>query len=282
MMTAVFAAAAGCATGPGGAQAQDGPPRPNYPAEAEGTSCPRAELTALVDAYSAAMAAHDPAAVNLASSFRATENGVVVAAGEGGLWEGAGAWGEQNYLIDTERCGMVTWGVIEEDGRLVHAAIRLQTNDAGAITEAEHIVGRENEFAFGPENVLETSYLDWERILDPDLRQSRAAMTAAATDYFDMFTEQPFVNAPFADWCDRWENGAKTTPTHNCSPKGLVIDHPAPRVPLVDLEAGLVAAFEHFGGNLADVHVFKMSGGKVHYAMAVVGPAAETMSWPED
>ena len=97
-----------------------------------------------------------------------------------------------------------------------------------------------------------------------------------------MFAEQPFVNTPFADWCDRWENGAITTPTHNCSPKGLVIDHPAPRVPLVDLEAGLVAAFEHFSNNLADVHVFKMSGGKVHYAMAVVGPAAETMGWPED
>jgi hypothetical protein len=99
-------------------------------------------------------------------------------------------------------------------------------------------------------------------------------MTAAATDYFAMFAAQPMVNAPFAARCDRWENGIKTTPTHNCSPKGLVIQHPAPRVPLADVEVGLVAAFEHFSGNLADVHVFKMSNGRVDYAMAIVGPAS--------
>ncbi len=99
-------------------------------------------------------------------------------------------------------------------------------------------------------------------------------MAAAATDYFAMFSNEPMVNTPFADRCDRWENGIYTTPTHDCSPKGLVIKHPAPRVPLADVEAGLVAAFAHFAGNLADVHVFKMSGGRVDYAMAVVGPAS--------
>jgi len=231
-------------------------------------------LKALVDSYSAALAAHDASKVKFAPNALFTENGVQLAPGASDLWKGAGTWGEQNYLLDTERCGAVTFGVINEKGRLIHAAIRLQTQDGGAITEAEHVLGREQEFMYKPEVVLATSHLDWENILPPDLRQSRALMTAAATDYFAMFAEQPMVNAPFADRCDRWENGIMTTPTHNCSPKGLVIKHPAPRVPLADVEAGLVAAFVHFSGNLADVHVFKMSNGRVDYAMAVVGPAS--------
>ena len=136
------------------------------------------------------------------------------------------------------------------------------------------MIGREKDFAYNPKTILGTTFLDWETILEPGERQSRAAMAAAATDYFAMFTAEPYVSVPFADRCDRWENGAHTTPSHNCSPKGLTIKHPAPRVPLADLEAGLTAAFEHFAGNLADVHVFKMSKGKVNYIMAVVGPAS--------
>lgn len=273
--------AAAPATGPGpGAGAgplaggAPGQARRNYPFEAPGTRCPRASLKALVDDYSAALAAHDASRVKLARNVMFTENGVQLAPGASPLWKGAGTWGEQNYLLDTERCGAVTFGVINEDGRLIHAAIRLQTQEDGAISEIEHILGREKEFMYKPEVVLATSYLDWENILPPDNRQSRALMTAAAVDYFEMFAEQPMVNTPFADRCDRWENGIMTTPTHNCSPKGLVIKHPKPRVPLADVEAGLVAAFVHFANNLSDVHVFKMSNGRVDYAMAVVGPAS--------
>ena len=261
------------AAGPvaGGAPGQA---RRNYPIEAPGTKCPRVALKAVVDGYSAALAAHDPSKAKISPNAMFTENGVQQAPGASALWKGAGTWGEQNYLLDTERCGAVTFGVINENGRLIHAAIRLQTQDGGAITEIEHVLGREKEFMYKPEVVLATSHLDWENILPPDKRQSRALMTAAATDYFAMFAEQPMVNAPFAARCDRWENGIMTTPTHDCSPKGLVIKHPPPRVPLADVEAGLVAAFEHFSGNLADVHVFKMSDGRVDYAMAVVGPAS--------
>jgi hypothetical protein len=231
-------------------------------------------MKAVVDSYSAALAAHDASKVKIAPNVFFTENGVQQAPGASELWKGAGTWGEQNYLLDTERCGAVTFGVINENGKLIHAAIRLQTVDGGAITEIEHVLGREKEFMYNPGVVMATSYLDWENILPPDDRQSRGLMTAAATDYFAMFAEQPMVNAPFAERCDRWENGIKTTPTHDCSPKGLVIKHPPPRVPLADVEAGLVAAFEHFSGNLADVHVFKMSKGRVDYAMAIVGPAS--------
>lgn len=274
MAATLMAAATGAALAAAPPPGAGGPQRPTYRSEAVGTKCPRAEMKALVDAYSAALAAHDASKVKIAPNVFFTENGVQQAPGASTLWKGAGAWGELNYLLDTERCGAVAFGVINENNRLIHAAIRLQTVDGDSITEIEHVLGREQEFVYGPQVVMGTSHLDWENILPPDERQSRAYLVAAATDYFAMFAEQPYVNTPFADRCDRWENGAFTTPTHNCSPKGLVINHPAPRVPLADLEAGLVAAFEHFAGNLADVHVFKVSKGKVNYAMAVVGPAS--------
>lgn len=283
-------AAAPTGPGPGPGAGPGGPPpgggagplaggapgqaRRNYPVEPPGTKCPRASLKTLVDDYSAALAAHDPKRVNISAKVMFTENGIELKPGESTLWKGAGTWGELNYLLDTERCGAVAFGVINENDRLIHAAIRLQTEEGGAITEIEHVLGRENEFMYGPQVVMETKYLDWENILPPDERSSRALMTAAAIDYFEMFSDQPMVNTPFAARCDRWENGIKTTPTHNCSPKGLVIKHPVPRVPLVDVEAGQVAAFAHFAGNLADVHVFKMSNGRVDYALAVVGPAS--------
>lgn len=273
----------GAGPGPGGAApggagplagGAPGQARRNYPVEAPGTKCPRATMKGVVDAYSAALAAHDPKKVNISPNVMFTENGVEMAPGTSTLWKGAGAWGEQNYLIDTERCGAVTFGVINENGRLIHAAIRLQTQDGGAITEIEHVLGREQEFQYKPAVVMATSYLDWENILPPDKRQSRGLMAAAAADYFEMFSNEPMVNTPFADRCDRWENGIFTTPTHDCSPKGLVLKHPVPRVPLADVEAGLVAAFARFAGSLADVHVFKMSNGRVDYALAVVGPAS--------
>jgi hypothetical protein len=257
-----------------------GPRRPNYPVEAAGTKCPRAQLTALVDAYSAAMAAHDPKKVKLAAKVRFTENAELLAPGASALWKGAGAWGLRNDLIDTQRCGTVSWGVINEDGRLIHVAIRLQTDGAGAITEAEHITSKEKGFFYNPDAILATSYLDWQTILPPGERASREAMTAAANDYFAEFDEVHSVSVPYANRCDRWENGTRTTRTHVCAPPSRDADnHPERRIPLVDLEAGIVAAFVHFGRAWDDVHIMKMQRGKVAYMMAVVGPTTESDGW---
>jgi len=91
-------------------------------------------MKSVADGYSAALAAHDASKVNIAKNVIFTENGLPQTPGASELWKGAGAWGEGNYLIDTERCGAVIFGVLNENGRLIHAAIRLQTQDGGAIT----------------------------------------------------------------------------------------------------------------------------------------------------
>ena len=122
---------------------------------------------------------------------------------------------------------------------------------------------------------------------------------AAADDYFDMFAAEPVVHTPFANPCDRWENGLQTTVggmftlegedgkkaemnAHDCTPKGLVITNHGPRRFLVDVEAGLVVAFVHFAGGLPDFHVFKMRNGKVELINAVIGAGCESMGWPHE
>ena len=253
---------------------------PAYPDQAADTICPRAVLKALVDAYSAALAAHDSGKVALAGKIRFTENAELLSPGNSALWKGAGAWDLRNDLIDTRNCGTVSWGVIEEDGRPIHAAIRLQTDGKGKITEAEHIISREDGFFYNPKAIMATSYLDWQTILAPEERSSREAMTAAANDYFAQFDETSFVSVPYADLCDRWENGARTTRTHLCKPPARgQNNHPQRRIPLVDLEAGIVAAFVHFGRAWDDVHIMKMQRGKVAYMMAVVGPTTTSDGW---
>jgi len=265
------------ASGPATAQ----PQRPTYPNQAPDTICPRATLKALVDSYSSALAAHDPGKAPLTRNIRFTENAVLLSAGNSSLWKGAGAWDLRNDLIDTQRCGTVSWGLIDEDGRPVHAAIRLQTDGKGHITEAEHLTAKEDGFFYNPKAIMASSYLDWEMILPPGERSSREAMTAAANDYFAEFDKTHYVSVPYADLCDRWENGRMTSPTHKCNPpiRGDENIHPPRRIPLVDLEAGIVAAFVHFDRQWDDVHIMKMQRGRVSYMMVVVVKDAKSDGW---
>ena len=91
--------------------------------------------------------------------------------------------------------------------------------EKGKITEIETIVARENDFAFNAENVLKTKDQDWETILPPEKRTPRKVLADAANNYFALFAENSTVSVPFAEVCDRWENGLQTTATdHDCSP----------------------------------------------------------------
>ena len=244
-------------------------------------ACTRAELGTVVDRYFEALAAHDPHAVTLAPKLRFTENGLVIKSGEG-FWKTAGMRLFTRSALDTDTCGTVTQAVIEENGRPILFGVRLKLDGNGRITEIEHLIAREKEFAFKPQGVLETRDDNWETLLPPEERASRAAMAAAANDYYDMFTKTPEVSAPFAHPCERWENGTKTT-KGDCSPKGLVLVHPERRVPVVDREAGIAVAFVYFNGALPDMHMFKFRSGQIERIQSVIGPrGAPSTGWPDD
>jgi hypothetical protein len=247
---------------------------------AQDAACSRESLHGLVDHYFAALARHDASSLPVARPARFTENGVERRVGEG-LFATAETALLMRSLIDTERCGTVTEAVVNENGRPVLAAVRLQLAD-GEITEIEHIVAREGEFAFHPAGVLDTAEQDWEGVLEPEARSSRQALIAAASDYFDMFAATPQVSVPFAAACDRWENGTLTTPEHDCSPKGLPLTHTERRFPLQDLETGLVAAFVQFNGSLPAMHLMKLRNGRVEMIQAIIGPPTESSGWPGD
>jgi hypothetical protein len=244
-------------------------------------ACTRAELKSTVEGYLTALAAHDTKAVSLAKNVRFTENGAELKSGDG-FWKTAGKPVFTRSALDTETCGTVTQAVVEENGRNILFGVRLKLDDKKQISEIEHIIAREKEFAFKPDGVLATRDHDWEGILQPDQRTSRAAMIAAANDYYDMFVKTPEVSVPFANPCHRWENGTKTTPRADCSPKGLVLLHPERRVPVVDREAGIAVAFIFFNGTLPDFHMFKFRSGHVELIQSVIGPRAASIGWPDD
>ena len=261
--------------------------------------CNRDNLKSLANKYFTAIAAHDPSMMPFAPDVKYTENGIEMEVGEG-IWKTAGKALLTRHLIDTYKCGTHTQAVIEEKNdegknRPILMGVRLQyENDK--ITEIESIIAREKEFAMemspggGANSVLQTKDQNWEGILPVGQRSSRLAMIAAADDYFDMFAKEPFFGTPFAKPCHRWENGFQTTKggsfggkdyaPGDCSPKGLVINQPPRRIPLVDVEAGIVVAYIHFAGALPDFHMFKMINGKVEYIQAVIGPQAPSMGWP--
>ena len=284
--------------------------------------CTRDSLKAAIGKYFAALEANDPSKLPLTANARYTENGVETPVGQG-LWKTAGKVLVKWDLLDTYKCVTHSTTVIEEpytapkptgkpgakenplfgsrvtppaDGtpRPILYGIRLKI-EGDKISEMEAILARETEFAFNAPVVLENKNQDWESILPVERRSSRLAMIAAADDYYDMFSNEPPVRTPFANPCDRWENGFLTTGgggtgsgleatmnAHDCSPKGLVITTNGPRRFLVDVEAGTVVAYLLFAGSLPDFHMFRMRDGKVDLIQAFIGAGAKDMGWPHE
>ncbi len=176
-------------------------------------------------------------------------------------------------------------------------ASRLKVEN-GKVTEIETIIARERDFAFNPKGVLDTKDQDWDTILPPEKRIPRKVLADAADNYFALFAEGATVSVPFAEVCDRWENGFLTTGMdHDCSPVtfrkriGASVHH-GPRRVWVDTEKGISIAFMAFGGGatanegnptgsgLVDCHMFRMRDGEVNLIHAIVGPRAASMGWP--
>jgi hypothetical protein len=190
-------------------------------------------------------------------------------------------------------------GPMPDEGtvRPILFAARLKV-EKGKITEIETIVARERDFAFNAKGVLGTKDQDWNTVLPSEKRTSRKVLADAANNYFALFSEGSTVSVPFAQVCDRWENGVQTTAAdHDCSPVsfrkaiGMSINH-GPRRVWVDTEKGISIAFMAFGGGataseknptgsgLVDCHMFRIRDGKVDLIQSIVGPNAASMGWP--
>jgi hypothetical protein len=178
--------------------------------------CDRNCLTGLVDQYLAAMVKHDPAGLPLAPKVKFTEDTAEIPLGDG-LWVGAseGQAEFKIYAADVEAGEAGFFGLLREFGKPVILCLRLKV-DKGKISEIEHVVAR--NLRPGALLNLKTPRPGLVEDVPPAERSSRQDMLRIANSYFDAIEQTKGDLAPFADDCERHENGIQTTT--NKQPRG--------------------------------------------------------------
>jgi len=169
----------------------------------------RAQLLALADNYLAALVAHDPAKVPLAADVRAVENAKPIKPGEG-LWKNASGAPTAFKIVVADPYSQEVGGMVmmQADGKPAQVGFRLKLA-AGRIVEAEHMVVFPRETSLvnlttvRPQFALEIPY---------EYRDSRGRLIHIAKSYYDALDNNNGYLAPFADDCERHENGFRTAP----------------------------------------------------------------------
>ena len=170
-------------------------------------ACDRACLEPFVDKYLDAMVAHDPSKAPFARGVKFTENGQRLELGDG-LWNtmtGKGTF--RLFVTDVEAQQVAFLGTIQEANVGAVIGLRLRIRDE-KITEAEHFVQRSPNSAAGFERI---GY-KWTDVVPPAERMSRDELVKTANMYFSgMQRNDGKGDYPFADDCNRIENGGLTT-----------------------------------------------------------------------
>lgn len=172
-------------------------------------SCDRDCLNTLVDSYLAALVAGDPSAVPLAEDIAFVENVTRMQPGEG-LWQTASVapTSFRVYVPDVVRQQAGFMGVMQreaEDGdQNVMFALRLKLED-GEIAEAEHIIAGVNGM-----QRLETPRPGLVTEVPAGSRQNYDDLVAIGLSYYDALDDNDGSLMPFAEDCQRHENGMVT------------------------------------------------------------------------
>ncbi len=176
---------------------------------AQAPACDRACLTGVMDAYLAALAAHDPARAPLARNVRFTENTGVLDVGEG-LWVGASdsPAAFRLYVPDPATDQVALIGTMKEFDQPVLVALRLRVLNR-RVVEAEHIVVRSLTEP-GLRNLV-TPRAAFSADVPAGQRVSRAEMLRIADSYYDALSKGASASTPFAADCVRHENGLQTS-----------------------------------------------------------------------
>jgi hypothetical protein len=176
--------------------------------DARAAQCDRACLDQTVDAYIAAMLAHNPSQVAFARDVKFVENTVPMKPGEG-LWKTAseGPTTFKIYVPDpvAQQVGFLC--VMTEGGKPIQLGLRLKLED-GKIAEAEHLIARDlRESSF---KNLQTPRPGLLATVPPAERTPREKMLKIGYSYYTALVSANGQEAPFADDCLRHENGMQT------------------------------------------------------------------------
>jgi hypothetical protein len=178
------------------------------PAAVQAQDCDRACLIEMADDYTAALVAHDPSKVPLASDIVTVENVRKIGAGEG-LWRTATAAPTtfQIHVPDpvSQQVGLLA--MMEVEGKPALVGIRLK-REGGRIVEAEHMVAE--NLSEGQLANLRTPRPALLREVPYDYADSRGRLLHIGMSYYDSLDLNNGSLTPFADDCERRENGFQT------------------------------------------------------------------------
>ena len=171
--------------------------------------CDRQCLKAEVNRYLAALVAHDPSRVPIAANARFVENTEPTAIGQG-LWKTASALPStfMIYVPDPLARQVGFLGVMQEEGKPIELALRLKL-ERGQIVEIEHLIAR-NLRPAGLAN-LRTPRPGLLATVPPAERSSREQLLAIGQSYYQALVTADANDAPFAEDCERHENGMQST-----------------------------------------------------------------------
>jgi hypothetical protein len=269
-------------------------------AQRSAPDCDRACLEGFVDRYLDAVAADDPSRVPFTADARFTENGQRLRIGDG-LWRSMKSKGGYRLFVSDVPAGQVAFlGTIAEDGRTpdqsVPALIALRLKiESGRISQIEQAVVRDPQAAERVEKLGSPRPAFTEAVPAAE-RMSRAAMIQTANKYFSgMQQNDGKGDYPFAEDCNRLENGSQTT--NAPTPAGQTRPDPATatnyssqwscleqfrsgllhfvtrirdrRFVAVDRERGIVFSFVFFDHSAGDTRTFKVPSGRT----VTAGPA---------
>ncbi|MGH9716836.1 MAG: hypothetical protein ACRD4R_08955 [Candidatus Acidiferrales bacterium] len=196
------------------------PPAPKpLPLEADAASkCDGKCLDEMMDRFRAALIAHDPSLLPMASQVRYTENGQVLKIGDG-LWGTLTGWGSYKLYIDDPEDGEVGFvGETFEAGMpgLLCARLRVVNNKVSQIevldTRKETATGFTQPAGLTNPKVAPKLASFYEEI--PEAERESAKDLIAQTDlYFDGIEKSNGNIVPWAPGVIRVENGTQTCPS---------------------------------------------------------------------
>lgn len=270
----------------------------------------RESLIAAVNALADSTAAGETGA--LSAGARVTENGAEIALPDSQL-RGATAITYRYAFADASTGQAGLYALAQHPAGPTIFSVRIHAAN-GAVDEAEIVTARQGEASIvRPEGLVAPSPMMDEIVPEPR-RTPRARMIEIADSYFEAIEQTDGSLAPFAEGCNRYENGARTTNQSQgpfalgCREGMILFDYIRPirerRYPLVDEERGLVWAIvvfdirggphrvEHNGQVLLDRVVpprsiiigelFKINGGEIQRIEVVMRntPLGATAGWP--
>ena len=247
-------------------------------------ACDRACLEAHVDRFLDAAIAHDPSKVPFDRAVKYTENGVTLLLGDG-IWRTLTARGGWRMTVaDVETGHVAFFGSVREDDIPAVIAVHLTVKN-GRIPAAEVFLQRNEKSAQG----FDTIGYQWTDTVPQAQRLSRTELLRVANLYFSgMEKNNGKGQYPFADDCNRIENGSHSTnvptPAGQTRPDPKTADkysaqwgcreqfesgllHFVTRIRdrryvAVDPERGLVFVFGFFDHSAGDTRTFQIPDGR--------------------